>query len=365
MNESVLRLVTPEEMGVDPTYLKRAHSVLSQAVQERKIPGAVAGIAYRGGIVGYWALGHRQWLPEEKPMSLSTRFDLASLTKVVGTTTVIWRLIEEGQLHLDESVLRYVPELGESKSAIKIRHLLTHTSGLIADFQKEDRTNMKAALQALARLPLRTKPGEAVLYSDPGFILLGEIVARITQKPLADYVQEVLLGPWGMRFAGYNPPADAEFAATELVNNQRPYVGVVHDEKARAFGGVAGHAGLFGTALDLLIFGQGLLNGGQYDGKRVLSERSVRKMTEQAVVSMHDVRTLGWQMVHPSSSAGDLFTDSAYGHTGFTGTSLWIDPLLQVVVVLLTNRVHPSRENTFIRDLRPRFHNAVLSSLKG
>lgn len=363
----LLPTAAPEEVGVSPEGLCGLDRLLRMVVPN-EIPGAVAAVARRGRLVFYEAYGYAQFCPEKRPMKLDTLFDLASLTKVVATTPVVLSLVEEGTLRLDDPAALFVPDFGlHGKEAVTIRQLLCHTAGLYwwRDFYRTCR-NRAEIIAAICREKLSVPPGSKVVYSDLGFMLLTEIIERITGMDLARVAREMVFAPLRMGNASFNPGADAaeRTAATEYLPERGVLCGVVHDENARAMGGVSGHAGLFGTAMDLLRYGQAWLNGGVLDGASFLSPASIRLAVTEQTAGLNERRGLGWLLKAPvQSPAGDLLSPRTYGHTGFTGTSLFIDPEVETVAVLLTNRVHPSRENAAIFRLRPRFHNLLAAAV--
>lgn len=344
-----------------PRALAAGWRVVEGFLERGEIPGAVAAVAGAAGPPVLRAGGMAERAPRPRPMREDTLFDLASLTKVVATLPAVLRLAERGVLDLDEPVARRFPEFrGEGKERVTLRHLLTHTSGLPAwrDFTAEPRPERVAAE------PLEAEPGSRCVYSDLGFILLGAVVERAAGLALDRVCARDVFAPLGMADTGFRPGPErrARCAATEPdPATGRPWVGVVHDENARAFGGVSGHAGLFGSAADLARYGQAWL--GALAGR---PQDLLAPATARAAVAEHGAtgRALGWQLARPGTSAGTLLCPSAFGHTGFTGTSLWIDPERQLVCVLLTNRVHLGRERTAeaIARLRIGFHDAVAAA---
>lgn len=359
-----LRPGGPGEAGFDPDRLEQAFGVLRAEIGAGLLPGAVAVIARGGVVAAHRALGWRQLQPEPRPMEPDTLFDLASLSKVVATLPAVLTLLEQGAFRLDDPVCRFFPAFsGGGREEVTIRHLLTHSSGLAADLRlwEVQGTREERIAHVLAQ-PLESPPGSRVVYSDLGFIILGELVSLVSGQPLDQFVRRAVFEPLGMQHTGYRPPASLRdrCAATEY----RDYLGrwqcgEVHDEKAAALGGVAGHAGLFSTAPDVAAYAQMWLTGGP------LSPATLAAATRNQTGSLAEGRGLGWIVSRPGDthlSCGDLFTPGSFGHTGFTGTSLWIDPARQLLVVLLTNRVHLGRQQHIIR-LRPRFHNAVAAAL--
>jgi len=291
------------------------------------------------------------------------------------TTTLIAHLTEiggGGRVDLDAPIERYLPEWAsgpnsEWRHKVTVRHLLTHTSGLPAhvDYYKTCKSEADVVARIMAQ-PLLTAPGEKEVYSDLGYILLGAIVERVTGKTLDAFAQEQIFTPLGMKDTMYNPGKKflARIAPTEKDADYRKRLvhGVVHDENAFAMGGVAGHAGVFSTAGDLAAFCQMLLNGGLYAHHRLLRRSTVAEFTAAQALS-GGTRTFGWAVPTEGSSGGHYLSKGSFGHTGFTGTSIWIDPERELFVILLTNRVYPTRENHKIQQVRPALHDAVMEAL--
>lgn len=327
-----------------------------QAIEERKMPGAVVIVGHAGHIVYRRAFGSRALVPRRLPMRVDTIFDLASLTKVVATTTAVMQLLEQGKLRLEDPVASYWPEFGANgKDEITVRELMTHYSGLPPDLQLQPAwTGYQTAVKMIEQTTPIVPPGTRFIYSDINYETLGDLVRRASGKTLDEYTARYIFKPLGMRNTRFLPPPSwrLRIAPTQYENDASgPMLwGVVHDPTARDMGGVAGHAGLFSTADDLAIFAQLLLNGGRYHGTRVLSPLSVQKMTApQTPSGKMAVRGLGWDIDSPfSSNRGDLFPVGSYGHTGFTGTDLWIDPFSNTYVILLTNAVHPEGKGNVI-----------------
>ena len=320
---------------------------IEEAIREGRIPGAVVAIGQNGKTLYQKAYGSKSLIPSKSPMREDTIFDAASLTKVVATTSAMMKLFEEGKVAINDPVTKYLPEFQGGKSNITIRNLMTHFSGLRPDLDLKPKWSgydtgiQKAFVDKPAHLP-----GVRFVYSDINFILLGEIVHRQSGKMLDEYVQENVFRPIGMTESRFNPPAEwrARIAPTELEETQ-PWLGTVHDETSRFMGGVAGHAGLFTTAHDLVLFAQMMINLGELNGVRVLAPATVRKFTAPNSPARQPIlRGLGWDIDSPySGNRGELFPVGSYGHTGFTGTSIWIDPGSKSYVILLTNSVHPKR----------------------
>lgn len=317
------------------------------AVASGLIPGAVLVVGHDGKIVHRKAYGSRALVPAKEPMTPDTIFDAASLTKVVAATPAVLKLIEDGKLRASDRVTEYLPKFQGGKSDITVRHLLTHFSGLRPDLDlKPAWSGYETGIEkALIDKPVAA-PGERFIYSDINYILLGEIVRAVSGRPLDEFVKTEIFAPLGMTESGYRPAAAlrGRIAPTEMENGA-PLRGVVHDETTRFMGGVSGHAGLFITADDLAKFAQMMLGMGERGGRRVLSPLTVRKATSPQTPSDQPIlRGYGWDIDSPfSAPRGELFPLGSYGHTGFTGTSLWIDPSTKSFVILLTNYIHPQR----------------------
>ncbi|GAA4508336.1 serine hydrolase domain-containing protein [Actinoallomurus oryzae] len=346
-------------MTVDPA------GIVARARTERTFSGAAWAFGGSAGIVERGTLGTLSW--DGEPVRDDTLWDLASVTKPVAGLAVM-SLVESGALTLDDPIAAHLPEYaGTDKAELTVFELLTHTSGLPGQEPLWRRCATRAELlAALPRLPLRSPPGTAVDYSSAGFIVLGLIAERAAGTPLDTLVAERVTMPAGMKETRFLLPESdrARAAATEDCPwRGRVVQGTVHDENAEVLGGVAAHAGLFGTLDDLAALGQALCRGGRGTAGRIIAERTLAVMTEPRTDRLPLRRTLAWQGRDPHRcSGGDLLTPAAYGHTGFTGTSIWVDPVLDVFVVLLTNRVHPTRESDAITRLRPRFHNAAVTA---
>ena len=347
--------------------LANIESVVQEAIQAEKCPGAVVLIGHAGKVVYRRGFGERSLVPHRAPMTTDTIFDMASLTKVIATTTAVMQLVEQGKIRLQDPVTEYWPEFNTNgKDAITVRELLTHYSGLRPDLDlKPEWSGYDTAMtMILAETPVAV-PGTRFIYSDINFETLGEVVYRVSGQPLDVYCDEHIFKPLGMKDTGFRPSAELgeRIAPTEKWNG-RMLVGEVHDPTARFMGGVAGHAGLFSTADDLAIFAQMLLDGGTHLGVRVLSPLSIEKMiTPQSPPKKVAVRALGWDLDSPyASPRGEFFPLGSYGHTGWTGTSVWIDPVSKTYVILLSNRVHPDGRGDVI-PLRARVATIVAASL--
>ncbi len=320
---------------------------ITLAIEQGRLPGAVLVVGHNGQIVYRKAYGKRALVPAPEPMTADTIFDIASLTKVVATTSSLMKLFEEGKFRLNDKITEYIPEFQGGKSDITIRNLLTHFSGLAPDVPlSPDWTGYQTGIRLAATTPPEGPPGVRFVYSDINFILLGELVHRLSGQMVSEYARQNIFLPLGMRETTFQPPASlaARIAPTERLGRGAPLRGVVHDPTARNMGGVAGHAGVFSTADDLARFAQMMLNQGQGSGMRLFSPLTIEKFTEpQSPPDQAILRALGWDIDSPlSGNRGELFPIGSYGHTGFTGTSLWIDPSTKTYVILLANSVHPT-----------------------
>jgi uncharacterized protein YbbC (DUF1343 family)/CubicO group peptidase (beta-lactamase class C family) len=341
---------------------------IEQAVAEGRIPGAVLLVGHNGQTLHRKAYGKRALVPAPETMTVDTIFDLASLTKVVATTPSLMKLFEEGRFRLNDRVTQYLPEFQGGKSDITIRNLFTHFSGMPEDLPLTPAWNgyETGIRMALFEKPARP-PGVRFVYSDINFILLGELVHKLSGKLLSDYARDEIFLPLGMRETMFQPPASLipRIAPTERPSaNAAPLRGVVHDPTARNMGGVAGHAGLFSTADDLARYCEMMLHKGESNGVRLVSPLTVEKFTTpQTPADQPILRGLGWDIDSPfSGNRGDLFPIGSYGHTGFTGTSIWIDPVSDTYVILLANSVHPTLHPA-ITSLRGRVATIVAAAV--
>ena len=370
--------------GVSVEQLALMDRVIDEAIQKKALPGAVVLVGHRGRIVWRRAYGARAVEPQREAMTTDTIFDLASLTKVVATATSVMILIERGEVRLSDSITKFIPEMkGEHRDSITIEQLLTHTSGLAPDFDLKERWNgYDEAMKRLYRESLRNPAGARFVYSDLNYIALGEVVHRVSGMMLDEFARRNIYAPLGMRDTGFRPDAKlvSRIAPTEKRRSQMNYLGdsgadagsegeqwlrgQVHDPTSFRMGGVAGHAGLFSTADDLAIYCQMILNGGVYNGTRVLSPLTIATMTQpRAVSETGAARGLGWDIATTfSTNKGDLFPLGSFGHTGFTGTSLWIDPATETFVVFLSNRVHPDGKGD-VGTLRGRVASIVAGAI--
>ncbi len=374
--------VTANAMTLQPMdaredgQLRPAYEVIEKAIKDKAFPGATLAVGFRGKVAihAFGKLSYDAKSPAVKP---ATMYDIASLTKVVVTTTLVEKLAEGDfavPLDLDAKIERYLPEWAsgpqpEWRHRVTVRHLLTHTSGL-PPFKEYWRTS-KSKQDTLTKIfaePLEYEPGTKEVYSDLGIILMAEIIERLTGRTLDDLAKSFIFSPLGMKDSMYKPPKKLwpTIAPTEIDNNFRHRLiqGEVHDENAFAIGSVSGHAGVFSTAPDLAALCQMLLNGGVYAHQRILRRTTVAQFTMPQQLS-GGTRTLGWAVPTSGGLSGHYFSAHSFGHTGFTGTSIWIDPEpdRQLFVVFLTNRVHPTRENQKIQQVRRDLHDAVMQAL--
>ncbi|MGH7667903.1 MAG: serine hydrolase domain-containing protein [Gemmatimonadaceae bacterium] len=329
--------------------------VLDAAVRNHAFPGAFAVVGTHAGILASYGAGHLDWAPSPRP-DAHTMWDLASLTKVIGMTSAMMQLVEQGRVSLDAPVQRYLPEwTGPHKNEVTVRNLLTHTSGLPA-FRAYDRitTNADSIAALMMAEPLEALPGTRYVYSDIGAYLAGKIVERVSGQRLDRYLADHVFGPLGMDETMYNPPDSLRprIAPTELDPRRGGKLrGRVHDERAYYLGGISAHAGLFSSGADLARFAEMYLNGGALGSVRLFRPQTVIAFTTLQDTTLSN-RAIGWEKPNGTNSAGHLMSPSAFGHTGFTGTSIWIDPARDLFIVLLTNRVDPTRNNHKIGGVR-------------
>ena len=347
---------------------------IAEEIAKKQLPGAVVLVGRQGKIAYRKAFGNRALEPNMEPMTLDTIFDLASLTKVVATATSVMILVERGKIRLGDPVARYIPEFGEmGKKTTTVEQLLTHRSGLIADNAIEDyQHGVEKAWENMWKLAPIAEVGSKFIYSDVNFEVLGELVRRLSGKPLDQFAAENIYRPLSMEDTGFVPAKSlqARSAPTEQREN-RWMRGEVHDPRAYLLGGVAGHAGLFSTADDLARYCQMILGGGSLNGARILSQMGVARMTEGRASGGNAVdgivRGLGWDMFTGfSANRGDLFPVGSFGHTGFTGTGLWLDPTSETFVVFLSNRVHPkldAKKPADVSSLRGRVATIVTAAI--
>ncbi|MGQ0648568.1 MAG: serine hydrolase domain-containing protein [Gemmatimonadaceae bacterium] len=335
----------PQEVGMSAERLANIDRVVRRGLSAGGYPGAAVVIGRRGAAAFQRGYGRLGWTAGSPSVSAeATIYDLASLTKVVGTTTAVMLLYDEGLLSLDAPVVSFLPSFGGgAKDRVTVRQLLTHRSGLPAGKQLwRMALNKDQARQIVLESQLVCNPGDCFIYSDLGADVLGWVVEAVAGKPLDHLLMERVFGPLGMTDTRFNPAValQSRIAPTEVSPPRGyPLRGEVHDENAFALGGIAGHAGLFSTAADLAVFAEMMLNGGVYDGVRIVSDSTVARFTART----SGTRALGWDTADGDGGSGEYLSSRAYGHTGFTGTSMWIDPDRDMFVILLTNRVHAAR----------------------
>ena len=366
-----LPVKSPTEVGMSSSRLSAIERVIERGIKAGGYPGASVVVGRKGAAVFEKGFGKLSWSESSTAVDAQrTIYDVASLTKVVGTTTAIMILFDEKKIGLDDPVVNYIPTFGGGdKDKVTIRQLLTHTSGLPAgrDIWRIAQTPLEARALVLST-SLEGRPGAQYIYSDLGADVLGLIVEVVAGEPLDKFLSRRVFEPLGMNETMFRP-ADSlrsRIAPTEVTPPRGyPLRGEVHDENAYALGGVAGHAGLFSTAADLSVFAQMMLNGGEYNGVQIISKPTVELFTSRAFGH----RALGWDTAEGDYGSGRFLGPTAYGHTGFTGTSMWIDPEREMFVILLTNRVHAARAlrpAKVISDVRADLSDAaVLSVLDG
>ena len=370
----VFAQVQPESVGMSSAQLAHIDEAVAGEIRKNQLPGAVVVVGRQGKIVWRRAYGNRALEPEAEPMTTDTIFDLASLTKVVATATSLMILVERGSVRLGDPVARYIPEFAAmGKRNITVEQLVTHRSGLVPDNELKDyEQGPEKAFENIWRLAPIAEAGTRFIYSDVNFIVLGELVRRVSGQPLDRFAAENIFSRLGMKDTGFKPDdaLRARMAPTEK-RGDKVIRGEVHDPRSYLLGGVAGHAGLFSTADDLTIYCQMILNGGEYRGVRVLSPLGVARMTEARVsggnASDGFARGVGWDIATGfSANRGDLFPIGSFGHTGFTGTSIWIDPASETFIVFLSNRVHPRldpKQPADVSSLRGRVSSIVAASI--
>jgi beta-glucosidase-like glycosyl hydrolase/CubicO group peptidase (beta-lactamase class C family) len=380
-HDMTLRMADPREAGFRPGGLDEIDAVMETALRDRAFPGGVVAVGRNGALVYQRPFGRLSYEPGAAEVRDDTLYDLASLTKVVVTTTTAMILVDEGKLDLGKRVSDFLPGFrGSGKEKVTVAQLLSHSSGIDwwAPLYKELKTKA-AYLERIQAMDLAYEPGTKSVYSDLGVMLLGEILERVAGESLEGFALKRILEPLGMKDTRYHPAPSLlpRIAPTEFDPwRGRVVIGQVHDENAFALGGVAPHAGLFGTAPDLARFAQMLLNGGVYDHHRIVSRATVERFTRRAGVP-GSTRALGWDTASDGSgvrsstpgtpgysSAGSRLSPSSFGHTGFTGTSLWMDPEARLFVILLTNRVHPTRANTAVFQVRAAVADSVADALR-
>ncbi|NTU58108.1 MAG: beta-lactamase family protein [Chlorobiaceae bacterium] len=365
---AVAALSAAAQESLQARDFSQLEKLMNQAVKDSVFPGASLAVLYRGDIVYHRAFGHLTYDPKSAPADTSTIYDAASLTKAIVTTSIVMQLVERDSLDIHAPVARYRPAFAaEGKGRITVEQLMRHHSGLRAHsfFSKSCRTP-EEVFSAIEKDSLNYPTGTKTVYSDLGFILLGRIVETRTGNSLPANFNARFAAPLGMRSTMFNPPSEllSRIAPTEPdhqwpLSTPRP---LVNDQNAALIGGAAGHAGLFTTTGDLCKMVRMLMNGGTFGGKSFMRPETVGKFLKKT----GSPRAIGWDMVTPggSSSAGSRFSGSSWGHLGYTGTSIWVDPEKELAVILLSNRVWPSSENIRIRKFRPMLHDTVVECIE-
>jgi CubicO group peptidase (beta-lactamase class C family) len=364
-------LTIPASAAAQRLRFAEAYSVLDQAIAEQAFPGAVFGVLSEGKVVALDGVGAFTYAPQAPLVTPSTVYDLASVTKVMATTSVAMLLYQNGALVLDRPLVDFLPDFAQGEAAgsprhqVTLRMLLAHASGLPGYARLFETTaGREELLAACLRLPLQSSPGTRAEYSDPGFILLGQALEGIAGEGLEAFCAREVFAPLCMTSTCFRPPGDWRSAIPpteeDLTFRHRVIQGEVQDENCFVLGGVAGHAGLFSNALDSLLYAECLLGKG-----RLFSAETVQLFTSRAQVPPDSSRALGWDTPSQPSSSGKFFSRHSAGHLGYAGTSLWIDFEHPMAIVLLTNRTWPHRQSQAIRKIRPAFHDAVMKALKG
>jgi len=361
------------DLSETPVNMKSAWAVLDSAMDEHIFPGAQIFIARDGIIIADTAFGFLTYDPDASPVTTQTRYDVASLTKVLVTTPVTMKLLSKYLIGLDHTVDQYFPEFtGKGREKVTLRHLMTHSSGLPpfkSYYLMDGFSNRDDIFQDILSTTLDFTPGDRFQYSDLGMILMGRILEKVGKQNLEGMAKNWVFKPFNMDHTGYLPAASIrpEIAPTEFDSVYRHSLiqGIVHDENAYLMGGAAPHAGVFSTAEDIANYAQMIVNGGTFLGRRYFDPSTIIQFTRRQELPPGSDRAIGWDTPSRNghSSAGDLFSDRSFGHLGFTGTSIWIDPDRKIIVVLLTNRVYPTRERGGIYEIRRRFHTEVLKAL--
>jgi CubicO group peptidase (beta-lactamase class C family) len=353
-----------------------AYSVLDQAISGQAFPGAVFGVLAEGKVAALDGVGGFTYDPQAELVTASTVYDLASVTKVIATTSMAMLLYQDGALALDQPLVHFLPRFAQGEAAGSARHqvtlrmLLAHASGLpgyvrlFEGIAREGTAGREELLATCLRLPLQSPPGSQAEYSDPGFILLGQVLEGIAGEGLEAFCAREVFTPLSMTSTCFRPPSDWRSAIPpseeDLTFRHRVIQGEVQDENCFVLGGIGGHAGLFSNALDPLLYAECLLGKG-----RLFSSETVQLFTTGAQMPPNSSRALGWDTPSQPSSSGKYFSRRSAGHLGYAGTSLWIDFEHHMAVVLLTNRTWPHRQSQAIRSVRPAFHNAVRKALRG
>ncbi len=339
--------------------------IFKDGIESGAFPGAVLLVGDSHSITLQKTFGYRAIRPEKEENSIDTIYDIASMTKVVATTPAIMKLVENGLLRLYDPVSLFIEGYKvDPKNEIRIFHLLTHTSGLPPYSEAWRYSKGKELLESINSIQPINPAGKKFVYSCLNFITLMEIVERITSTPFNEFVKDEIFNPAGMKKTAFNPPVSwKKLIAPTSDRDGKILRGQVDDELAYYIGGVSGNAGLFSDVSDLYSYAKIFLNGGEIDGKKIFSKETIRAFTQERFNDGETRRAFGWDMKGLACSCGDLFSDKAFGHTGFTGTSIWIDPVIDLTVIILTNRVHLSRRENqdMIIRFRPLIHNYIVA----
>jgi serine-type D-Ala-D-Ala carboxypeptidase len=361
------QVAVPSSASAQHERFAAAYSILEQGISEQAFPGAVFGVLARGEVLALDGIGGFTYRQSTEAVNASTVYDLASVTKVIATTSMAMLLYQRGQLSLDQSLVQILPAFAQDEAAGGARHqvtlgmLLAHISGLAGYVRLfESARDREELLSACLHLPLEAAPGSRAEYSDPGFILLGRALEVIAGESLENFCLREVFTPLGMTSTRFRPPAHWRSAIPpteeDLTFRHRVIQGEVQDENCFVLGGAAGHAGLFSNALDPLLYAQCLLDG------HLFTPETIELFTTR-VLPAESSRALGWDTPSQPSSSGKFFSSHSAGHLGYAGTSLWIDFERQLAVALLTNRTWPHRQNQAIRTIRPAFHDSVLKNI--
>ncbi|WP_019907230.1 serine hydrolase domain-containing protein [Thermoanaerobacter indiensis] len=351
-------------MTFNPKRLDEAFSLIDRGIEEGVFPCAAVAVGSKEGFLKVDIKGNKRIYPYIEKLNRASLFDLASLTKVVATTMLLMRMVEKGLISVYDRVTEYLPSFNkDGKDKITIFQLITHTSGLPAFFPFYEKCKgYDNAINYICE-EINIKEVREVEYSDLNFILLGKILETIGEERLDKLCQKEVFEPLGMKETLFNPEKEDVVPTEKDKDTGEVIYGICHDENARFFGGISGHAGLFSTIDDLIKFANMLVNYGKVENEVFLSYPLFKRMIANYTENLGESRGWGWAIKGNTSAGGDLFSEKAFGHTGFTGTSIWVDPEYGVYIILLTNRVHPTRENAKIIRFRRLFHNAVMASL--
>ncbi|MGE5204104.1 MAG: serine hydrolase domain-containing protein [Chlamydiota bacterium] len=360
-------LLPQADYGGQDERFARAFGILQEAISEHVFPGCAISVLHRGRLVALKGLGHFTYEPSSPVVEAETIFDLASVSKIVATTPMAMLLYERGQLDLEAPVTSLLPEFAGDdprRDEVTVQMLLAHSSGLPAYERLFERAQTREELiRGALSMPLAADPGTRAEYSDIGFIILGELLVRLADEPLDRFCQREIFGPLGMARTCFCPPAAWRPQIPPTVDDRafrhRVVQGEVHDENASVMGGVAGHAGVFAPAADMALFAHAMLNG----GRPILRPETLALFTHRQSQPPGSSRALGWDTPSQPSQSGRHLSQTAFGHLGYTGTSLWIDPELQLAVTLLTNRTWPDHSSQAIKQIRPKFQDAVMEAL--